>query len=50
MENYGIDLKDLLNLRTFLDHNRIWEEPKNMAKDSISHSAVPFARREASKH
>ncbi len=26
-EKYGIDLKDLLNVRTFLDHNRIWEEP-----------------------
>ena len=25
-ENYNIDLKDLLNVRTFLDHNRIWEE------------------------
>jgi hypothetical protein len=28
MENYEIDLKDLLNVRTFLDHNRIWEEQK----------------------
>ncbi|WP_075342930.1 class I SAM-dependent methyltransferase [Tenacibaculum agarivorans] len=27
-EKYGIDLSDLLNVRTFLDHNRIWEEPK----------------------
>ncbi len=27
-ENYGIALEDLLNVRTFLDHNRIWEEPK----------------------
>ncbi len=26
--DYNIDLKDLLNVRTFLDHNRIWEEPK----------------------
>lgn len=25
-ENYEINLKDLLNVRTFLDHNRIWEE------------------------
>ncbi|CAL2090672.1 class I SAM-dependent methyltransferase [Tenacibaculum sp. 190524A02b] len=24
---YGINLSDLLNVRTFLDHNRIWEEP-----------------------
>lgn len=28
-ENYAIDLKDLLNVRTFLDHNRIWSEPKS---------------------
>lgn len=27
-ENYNIELKDLLNVRTFLDHNRIWEAPK----------------------
>ncbi|WP_421497779.1 class I SAM-dependent methyltransferase [Flavobacterium columnare] len=28
-ENYNIDLNELLNVRTFLDHNRIWSEPKN---------------------
>jgi len=27
-ENYDIELADLLNVRTFLDHNRIWKEPK----------------------
>lgn len=27
--DYNIELKDLLNVRTFLDHNRIWEAPKN---------------------
>ena len=27
-EDYNIDLQDLLNVRTFLDHNRIWEAPK----------------------
>ncbi|MGB1268474.1 MAG: class I SAM-dependent methyltransferase [Flavobacteriaceae bacterium] len=27
-ENYNIELKDLLNVRTFLDHNRIWDTPK----------------------
>ncbi|MDH7446974.1 class I SAM-dependent methyltransferase [Aquimarina sp. 2201CG14-23] len=26
-ENYSIELKDLLSVRTFLDHNRIWSEP-----------------------
>ncbi|SMD32716.1 hypothetical protein SAMN04488029_1067 [Reichenbachiella faecimaris] len=28
-ENYGVELKELLNVRTFLDHNRIWQEPQN---------------------
>jgi len=27
-EDYNIELRDLLNVRTFLDHNRIWETPK----------------------
>jgi len=27
-DDYNIDLVDLLNVRTFLDHNRIWEFPK----------------------
>ncbi len=27
-DKYGIQLNDLLNVRTFLDHNRIWETPK----------------------
>ena len=27
-EDYNIELRDLLNVRTFLDHNRIWELPK----------------------
>jgi SAM-dependent methyltransferase len=27
-EHYGISLENLLNVRTFLDHNRIWEEPE----------------------
>jgi hypothetical protein len=44
-ENYNIDLKDLLNVRTFLDHNRIWEEPKHIHKDRISTSTGAFAHR-----
>ena len=28
-DDYNIALQDLLNVRTFLDHNRIWEVPKN---------------------
>jgi hypothetical protein len=45
MENYGIDLKDLLNVRTFLDHNRIWEEPKHISMDRISQSTGAFAHK-----
>jgi hypothetical protein len=44
-ENYNIDLKDLLNVRTFLDHNRIWEMPKQISKDRISSSTGAFAHR-----
>lgn len=44
-ENYNIDLKDLLNVRTFLDHNRIWEEPKHISKDRSSNSTGAFAYR-----
>ncbi len=33
-ENYGIEMKDLLNVRTFLDHNRIWSTPKKESKTS----------------
>lgn len=29
LENYAINLNDLLNVRTFLDHNRIWSQPTN---------------------
>ena len=35
-ENYNIDLKDLLNVRTFLDHNRIWKEPIVKTKENSS--------------
>lgn len=45
MENYKISLGDLLNVRTFLDHNRIWENPKNMNPDRISTSTGAFAHR-----
>lgn len=43
MENYNIDLKDLLNVRTFLDHNRIWEDPKTTSNDRKSESTGAFA-------
>ena len=45
LENYNIDLKDLLNVRTFLDHNRIWEMPKQVTKDRVSSSTGAFVHR-----
>ncbi|HMI06252.1 MAG TPA: hypothetical protein VK528_01800, partial [Flavobacterium sp.] len=45
MENYTIDLKDLLNVRTFLDHNCIWDEPKKVTHGRISQSTGAFAHR-----
>lgn len=44
-ENYNIDLKDLLNVRTFLDHNRIWEDPKHITENRVSASTGAFAHR-----
>jgi hypothetical protein len=44
-ENYNIQLNDLLNVRTFLDHNRIWENPKTKTENRISHSTGAFAHR-----
>ena len=44
-ENYNIDLKDLLNVRTFLDHNRIWSEPNNKNITRVSTSTGVFAHR-----
>lgn len=42
-DNYNIDLSDLLNLRTFLDHNRIWKTPENKNPARISSSTGAFA-------
>ena len=44
-ENYNIDLKELLNVRTFLDHNRIWERPATRTAGRISESTGAFAFR-----
>lgn len=44
-ENYSIDLQDLLNVRTFLDHNRIWEDPKTTTSGRVSTSTGAFAHR-----
>jgi len=43
-EDYNIDLKHLLNVRTFLDHNRIWEMPQQLT-NRISTSSGAFTYR-----
>lgn len=43
--DYNIDLKELLNVRTFLDHNRIWETPTKRTPNRISTSTGAFAHR-----
>lgn len=51
-ENYDIELRDLLNVRTFLDHNRIWTEPIkiNPERKSTSSGAFAFRGRRISNH
>ena len=41
-EDYNIELKDLLNVRTFLDHNRIWKLPKK-STNRVSKSTGAYA-------
>ncbi len=41
-DKFNIDLKDLLNVRSFLDHNRIWEEPKTAENLRISSSTGAY--------
>lgn len=43
-QDYGIELTELLNVRTFLDHNRPWEEPTTTI-DWTSDSTGAFAFR-----
>ena len=45
LENYDIQLKDLLNVRTFLDHNRIWETPQQHTPNRKSNSTGAFTHR-----
>ncbi len=44
-KNYEIDLGDLLNIRTFLDHNRVWKTPDNSENLPVSSSTGAFAYR-----
>jgi SAM-dependent methyltransferase len=41
-EKYNIDLKNLLNVRTFLDHNRIWKTPAENKKIRVSSSSGAY--------
>jgi hypothetical protein len=42
-ENYDIELRELLNVRSFLDHNRIWKEPQtNSSRVSLSTGAYAY--------
>lgn len=40
--DYDIQLEDLLNIRTFLDHNRIWENVETTQRESTSTGAFSF--------
>ena len=41
--NYQIDLGELLNVRTFLDHNRVWNKPQEITiKKSTSTGAYSY--------
>lgn len=42
-DDYGINLEDLLNVRTFLDHNRVWNQPTISGDHSVSTSTGAFA-------
>ncbi|MBW2938681.1 class I SAM-dependent methyltransferase [Aureisphaera sp. CAU 1614] len=42
-ESYDIELSDLLNVRTFLDHNRPWKFPNNIETNRKSDSRGAFA-------
>ncbi len=43
--NFNIELSDLMNVRTFLDHNRVWSEPQEITPNRISTSTGAFAHR-----
>lgn len=44
-ENYGIALEDLLNVRTFLDHNRPWDPPDVPLSGRVSQSTGAYCFR-----
>ncbi|MEZ7998434.1 MAG: class I SAM-dependent methyltransferase [Flavobacteriales bacterium] len=44
-EDYGIELGDLLNVRSFLDHNRVWTDVEKIDAGRVSQSVGSFAHR-----
>lgn len=46
-QKYDINLEDLLHVRSFLDHNRIYKSPEKVNKDRNSDSTGAFAFRGA---
>lgn len=44
-DKYKIELKDLLNVRTFLDHNRVWNEPSEVTELRLSTSTGAYVHR-----
>ncbi|MFK7758058.1 MAG: class I SAM-dependent methyltransferase [Flavobacteriales bacterium] len=44
-EDYGIELADLLSVRSFLDHNRVWTDVKQVDAGRVSDSTGSFAHR-----
>ncbi len=44
-DDYGIELGDLLNVRSFLDHNRVWSDVESVDSGRVSSSVGSFAHR-----
>ncbi len=44
-DEFDLDLRKMLNVRSFLDHNRIYSPPKKPFNDRICHSTGAFAFR-----
>ncbi len=42
-KNYGVALGELLNVRSFLDHNRIWKAPQPQTEARVSDSTGAYA-------
>ena len=44
-KQYGLDLQQMLNVRSFLDHNRIYSSPKKSFQNTVCNSTGAFAFR-----